>query len=108
MLLSCRRCVAGWTGIGSSTALGITGVTSVAFGLIGRSNLSRHVVVCREKAPKHSKLPGVLPYLWVGNFETHVLLFPVISSLANSFGFLGTPLKFVDEFRCHCFLVVRL
>ena len=95
-------------GLGSSTVLGITGVISVAFGLISRSNLSRHVAVRCDKAPKHSELRGVLPYLGMGNFEMHFLLFPVISSLANFLRFLGTPVKFVNAFSCHCFLAVRL
>ena len=92
--------VASPAGLGSSTALGITGATSVAFGLISRPNLSRHVVVRRDEAPKHSELPGVSPYLWMVNFEMNFFLFPVISSLANSLGFLCTPVKFVNAFRC--------
>ena len=48
-------------GLGSHTALGITGITSVAFGLISRSNLSRHVVVCCDETPKHAEQPGVSP-----------------------------------------------
>ena len=81
MLLSCRHCVA-----------------SVAFGLISRSNLSRHVVVRRDKALKHSELLGVSPYLWMGNFEMHFFLFSVVSSLANFLGFLGTPVKLENAF----------
>ena len=47
--------------LGSSTALGIAGITSVAFGLISRSNLSRHFVVCYDETPKHAEQPGVSP-----------------------------------------------
>ena len=91
-------------GLGSPAALGITEVTSVAIGLISQSNLSRHGVVRRDKALKHSELPGVSPYLWMGNIEMHFFLFSVISSLANFLGFLGTPVKFVNHFAAIAFL----
>ena len=55
--------------LGSPATLGTTGVTSVAFGLVSRSNVSRHVVVCRDEAPKHSEQPDVSPYLWMGTLR---------------------------------------
>ena len=43
------------------TALEITGITSVAFGLISHSNLSRHVAVCCDELPSKLNSLASLP-----------------------------------------------
>ena len=78
-------------GFGSSTALGIVGITSVAFGLTSRSNLSQHFVVCCDETPIHAGQPGVSPCCWTRDFVMRLLLLLASgSSTASPLGFQGT------------------
>ena len=79
-----------------------------ALNCAARSRLSRRLDVCRDEAPRHSQQPGVSPCLWLRDFEMYFFLFSVIGSPVSSRGSLGTPVKFVNAFGCHCFLAVRL
>ena len=71
-------------GLGSCAALGVAGVASVAFGLISRSNLSRHFVVCCDETPKHAEQPGVSPCCWTRDFVMYLLLLLAIGVLLDS------------------------
>ena len=84
----CSNDVSSPAGFGSSTALGIAGITSVAFGLINRSNLSRHFVVCCDETPRHAGQPGVSPCCWTRDFVVYLLLLLAIgASTASPVGF---------------------